>query len=96
MKTLTTQLPADVKIIPGHGAISGLRDVRDYLKMLEDTMAAVQESLNNGKTLEQMKREKVLSPWQNWSGSLITSDIFLETVYNSLTGRRNNKLVKHN
>jgi len=39
------QLPADVKVIPGHGALSNLDDVRTYVLMLKDTTAAVQKAV---------------------------------------------------
>jgi len=35
------QLPADVKVIPGHGALSTLDDVREFVKMLKETSAVV-------------------------------------------------------
>lgn len=90
------ELPADVKVIPGHGALSNLDDVRAYVKMLKETTAAVQQALDQGKALDQMKSEKVLAPWQQFSGGFIDSDAFLETLYNSLTGRKNGKFLKHN
>jgi len=31
------KLPADVKVIPGHGAVANVDDVRAYVKMLKDT-----------------------------------------------------------
>jgi cyclase len=96
MEKVIPQLPADVKVIPGHGALSNLDDVRAYLKMLKETTAAVQQALDQGKSLEQMKQEKVLAPWQKFSGDFINTDAFLETLYNSLTGRKNNKFLKHN
>ncbi len=39
------QLPADVKIIPGHGALSNADDVRVYIKMLKETSAAVDAAI---------------------------------------------------
>ncbi len=90
------QLPPDVKVIPGHGDLSNLDDVRAYVKMLKETSAAVQQALKKGKTLDQMKKEKLLEPWSKFSGSFINSDAFLETLYNSLTGRKNGKILKHN
>ncbi len=89
-------LPADVKIIPGHGPISSLNDVRAYLTMLKDTRAVVQKALNEGKTLDQMKQAKLLDPWNKYSGDFISQDAFLETLYNSLTGQKNGKFIKHN
>lgn len=90
------KLPADVKVIPGHGAISNLDDVRAYVTMLKETFAVVQKGVKQGKTLDQLKQEKVLDPWKKWNGDYVTSDIFIETIYNDLTGRKTEKLIKHN
>ncbi|GAC1633868.1 MAG: MBL fold metallo-hydrolase [Candidatus Acidiferrum sp.] len=89
------QLPADVKVIPGHGALSNLDDVRAYIKMLKDTTAAVQKAINAHKTVEQMKQEKVLAPSAKFSGDFVNQDTFIETLYNSLTGHPG-QFVKHN
>ena len=35
MDKATTMLPADFKVIPGHGDLSNLDDVRNFVKMLE-------------------------------------------------------------
>lgn len=90
------KLPPDVKIIPGHGPVSSLDDVRAYVKMLKETRAAVQQALGKNMTLAEMKEKKILDPWKKYSGDFISEDVFLETVYNSLTGQRNGKFVKHN
>jgi cyclase len=89
-------LPADVKVIPGHGPISNLDDVRAYVKMLKDTKAVVEKALAQGKTLDQMKQEKILDPWQKYSGDFIKTDAFIETLYNSLTNKKNAGFMKHN
>jgi len=90
------QLPADVKVIPGHGALSTLTDVRDFVKMLKDTRAAVEKEVKAGKTLQQMQQAKVLAPWQKYSGPFVSTDLFIETLYNELTGTKTAGLVKHN
>jgi len=64
MEDVIPKLPADVKVIPGHGNISNLDDVRTYVKMLIDTRAAVEKGVQQKKTLDQLKQEKVLAPWQ--------------------------------
>jgi glyoxylase-like metal-dependent hydrolase (beta-lactamase superfamily II) len=96
MDEVVPKLPPDVKVIPGHGAISTLDEVRDYVKMLKETRAAVEKGVKAGKTLDQLKQEKVLEPWKKWSGDYISSDIFVETLYNDLTGRKDGKFIKHN
>ena len=91
------QLPPDVKVIPGHGQLSNPGEVREYVKMLKETTAAVENALNAGKSLDQMKKDKVLAPWEkHYSSKFMTSDLFIETLYNSLTNRKNAPFVKHN
>jgi glyoxylase-like metal-dependent hydrolase (beta-lactamase superfamily II) len=95
MEKATAQLPADVKVIPGHGAISNLDDVRAFTKMLKETSAVVQKAMDDHKTLDQMKQEKILAPWAKWKGDFVNEDGFIETLYNSLTGHKG-EFVKHN
>ena len=95
MEKATAQLPADVKVIPGHGALSNLDDVRAFTKMLKETSEAVEKALKAHKTLEQMKQEKILEPWKKWSGDFVNADAFIETLYNSETGTKG-EFVKHN
>ena len=38
---MIAQVPSDAKIIPGHGPVSHLDDVRAYLTMLKGTREAV-------------------------------------------------------
>ena len=96
VEKVIAQLPADVKVIPGHGPVSTLGDVRAYLAMLKETRAAVQKALIGGKSLDQMKQAKLLSPWKKYSGDFVSEDAFLETLYNSLTGQKTGKFIKHN
>jgi cyclase len=98
MEKATAQLPADVKVIPGHGVISNLDDVRAFTKMLKETSAVVQKAINDHKTLDQMKQEKILEPWrEKWAPekAFINADAFIETLYNSLSGHKG-EFVKHN
>jgi glyoxylase-like metal-dependent hydrolase (beta-lactamase superfamily II) len=95
MEKVSAQLPPDVKVIPGHGALSNLDDVREFTKMLKETSAAVQKAIDQHKTLEQMKQEKILAPWPKWSTGFLDADKFIETLYNSLTGSKG-EFLKHN
>jgi glyoxylase-like metal-dependent hydrolase (beta-lactamase superfamily II) len=96
IETAIAQLPADVKVIPGHGALATLADVREYVSLLKETRAVVEKGVQAGKTLEQLKQEKVLAPWQKYSGAFVTTDLFIETLYHELTGTKAAGLVKHN
>jgi cyclase len=79
--------PADAKIVPGHGEVASVEDLGTYLKMLQDTTAAVQKALKSGKSLEQMKKEKVLRAWSERyspAKAFVDTDAFTETLFNSL------------
>jgi glyoxylase-like metal-dependent hydrolase (beta-lactamase superfamily II) len=95
MEKAMALLPADVKVIPGHGAVSNLDDVRSFVKMLKETSEVVQKGIDAKQTVEQMKQAKILEPWSKFSGGFINSDAFIETLYNSLTGHKG-EFVKHN
>jgi glyoxylase-like metal-dependent hydrolase (beta-lactamase superfamily II) len=95
MEKATALLPADVKVIPGHGALSNLDDVRAFTKMLKETSAVVEQALQAHKTLDRMKQEKILEPWQKFSGQFVNTDAFIETLYNSLTGTKG-EFLRHN
>jgi cyclase len=91
------ELPADVKIIPGHGEVSNVAEVREYVKMLKDTSAVIDRAIKAGKTPAQMKKEKLLAAWSaTYSNDFIDTDAFIDTLYNSLTHQRYTKYLKHN
>jgi glyoxylase-like metal-dependent hydrolase (beta-lactamase superfamily II) len=81
-------VPADARIIPGHGEPATVPDLRAYVKMLQDTRAAVAKAIKAGKTLAQMKQEHVLGAWSAQYSSpkaFIDADAFTDTLFNSLT-----------
>lgn len=80
------QLPADVKIIPGHGPVATRADLESYLAMLKETVAVVQKGIAEGKTLEQLKSAKVLAKWDKLSWAFITTDKYVEQLYTGLKG----------
>src|SRR5262249_31524049 len=79
------ETPDDVKFIPGHGPLGNKDDLRKFIAMLKETSAAVQAGIKKGKTLDQLKQEKVLAKWDSWGQSFIKTDMFIEILYDSLT-----------
>lgn len=80
---IVRMLPPDVKIVPGHGPLSNLGEVKRFRTLLSDTLEAVRKALVQGKTLQQMKDEKILQPWKNESG-FFTADVYLDMLYNDV------------
>lgn len=79
-KVLNT-VPDDVKIIPGHGALSDKAGLRKFLDTLKATQAAVAKGIAAGKTAEQLKSEKVLAEWDSWGQGFIKTDMWIDTLY---------------
>lgn len=74
-------VPADAKIIPGHGPLATVADLRKYSAMLKETSSLVRAAKQSGKTVEQVKSDKPLKAYDSWSWQFINSDIFVETLY---------------
>jgi glyoxylase-like metal-dependent hydrolase (beta-lactamase superfamily II) len=92
------QLPPDVKIIPGHGDLSNLQELREFQQMLKETTAKIAAGVKQGKSVEQLKQEKVLAGYEKWSPAkaFINTDKWIETVYNDLKNVKPNEFVRHN
>ena len=54
-------------------------------------------AIHAGQTLDQMKQAKLLAAWSaKYSNDFVTTDTFIETLYNSLTHQQHTPFVKHN
>ncbi len=76
--------PAGVKIIPGHGPLSTLEDLRAYHSMLVETTGLIRERLLAGRTLEEAKAEGLPEKWKEWGTGFIKTEDWIELVYKSL------------
>ncbi|HZD96237.1 MAG TPA: MBL fold metallo-hydrolase [Candidatus Sulfotelmatobacter sp.] len=81
------EVPDDVKIIPGHGPLATKEDLRKFVNVLKETSAAVEAGIKKGKTLDQLKQEKVLAKWDSWGQGFIKTDVFVEILYDSLKNK---------
>ncbi len=95
VEKILSQLPADTKIIPGHGPLSGPAELRAFANMLRETTAAVEKGIKAGKSLDQLKQEKVLQPWSKWAWEFISLDRFTEILYNDLSGEKTGRWNPH-
>ena len=89
-------LAPDVKVIPGHGPLATLDDLKKFEDMLRGSVAAVAAAMKQGKSLDQMKQEKVLANYADWGKGFINADRFTEILYNDLSGKKTGTLLKHN
>ena len=85
---LVNKIPADAKLIPGHGPLSTLDDLKSYHRMLQQTTEIVRQKIGAGKTLDQIKSEGLPDEWKPWGEGFIKTDRWVETIYKSLTAKQ--------
>jgi glyoxylase-like metal-dependent hydrolase (beta-lactamase superfamily II) len=84
---LVNKIPPTAKLIPGHGPISTLDDLKSYHSMLQQTTEIVRGKIAAGKTLDQIKSEGPPDEWKPWGEGFIKTDRWVETIYQSLTAK---------
>jgi cyclase len=82
------KIPEGAKLIPGHGPLSTIDDLKSYHRMLLETTSIVRQKIAAGKTLDQIKSEGLADEWKPWGTGFIKTDVWLETVYKSLTAKK--------
>jgi cyclase len=90
---IDTAVPADKQeggtmVIPGHGRLADEADVVETRDMTTIIRDRIQDMINEGKTLEQVKAAKPTSDYDGRYGAssgFWTTDKFVEAIYKSLT-----------
>jgi len=80
-------LPKDTRLIPGHGKVTTMEDLKNYIDMVETTIGIVRKKMDAGKSLEEMKNTDVLKDWGKWGKffEFVTKDSWIEDIYLSYT-----------
>lgn len=82
---IITKIPDGAKLIPGHGPLSTIDDLKLYHRMLLETTDVVRKKLAAGKTLDQIKSEGFAEEWKSWGTGFIKPDQWIELIHASLT-----------
>jgi cyclase len=84
LDAILSSLPADIKIIPGHGPLVGIAELKAFRQMLHDSADIVRRQIKEGKTLEQIKAAGLPDRFAPWTKGFFTTPQWLELVYQSL------------
>jgi len=77
------QIPADAKLIPGHGPVSSVTDLKTYHDTLNETAMIVQDAMKKKKTLDEIKKAGLPEKYKEFGSGFIKTDAWIETVYKS-------------
>ncbi len=78
------KMGGDVKIIPGHGVLSTLPDLRRYHEMLTETIQHVRQGMRDELMLDGLKERGLDAKFASWGTGFINQDRWIEFVYHSL------------
>ena len=77
------KIPADAKIIPGHGKLANVQDLKTFHAMLVETSDLVKKGMTAGKSLADLKAAGLPEKFKDYGNGFIKSDRWIETIYNS-------------
>jgi cyclase len=86
LREIVRRVPEDAKVIPGHGPQASMGDIRRAIRILDEMRDAVAVGVKQGKTLDELTKMKLLSPWQEALGAGDDGSYYLRDFYNALTG----------
>jgi glyoxylase-like metal-dependent hydrolase (beta-lactamase superfamily II) len=91
LERLLPQIPADAKIVPGHGVVSTRADVVRGLDVMKQMKAVVEKGIRDGKTLEQLTAERVFDPFRSsfpeWASADKSLDSWLKGYFREISSR---------
>ena len=82
------KVPADAKIIPGHGKLGTVEDLKNFHAMLVETTDLVKQGIVAGKTLADLKAAGLPDKFKDFGTGFIKPDRWIETIYNSTTKKQ--------
>lgn len=80
------EVAPDTKIIPGHGSLASVDDLKSYHAMLLETTGLIKKAIAAGKSLDEIKADGLPEKWDSWGTGFINEERWIETVYKSSTG----------
>ncbi len=81
---LVDELPADVRIIPGHGPVTSLEELRTYGRMLDASIALARAAHAAGTPVDAFVAAGMPEEWRGWAWSFISEERWLSIVHESV------------
>jgi glyoxylase-like metal-dependent hydrolase (beta-lactamase superfamily II) len=88
VEAVIAKIPADAKIIPGHGPLASIADLKSFHQMLVETTGIVRERMKAGKSLDQIKAEGLPEKWNSWGMGFIKTPAWIQIVYQGLANQK--------
>jgi glyoxylase-like metal-dependent hydrolase (beta-lactamase superfamily II) len=77
------KIPADAKVIPGHGKLGTVEDLKSFHAMLVETTDVVKQGITAGKSLADLKAAGLPEKFKSFGTGFINTDTWITTIFNS-------------
>ncbi len=94
VKSLIDRLPADVRLIPGHGKLGSRADLETFHDMLVETTAIIRRAVDAGKSIQEARAAGLPAKWDSWGKAFISTERWIDIVWISLTQNRKDTAAK--
>lgn len=81
LEWVIANMPATAQVIPGHGPLSTMDDVKALHEMIVATGDYVKRLIKEKKTLDQIKAAGIPAEFKSFDWQFVTGDKWLETLY---------------
>lgn len=80
---MIAKFPADAKLIPGHGPLATMDDLKAYHQLLVESTTLIQNAMKAGKSVEEIKKTGLPEKFKEAGGGFIKTDLWIDIVYQS-------------
>ena len=81
------KVPEGAKLIPGHGPLSTVKELREFHEMLVETSGIVENAIAAGKSLDEVKAAGLPDKWKSWSAPTVNTARWIEMLYRGLKAK---------
>ena len=81
VRWILDNFPQDAIVVGGHGPVYSMNQLRTWLADLEETVEIISAVKSSGMSVEQMKENRILAPWESFGKFFTTVDRWIDTVY---------------
>lgn len=84
IKSIANTFPNDIKIIPGHGDLTDMNGLHDFIAMIDFSIKLVELAIVQGLTLEEVIEQGIGEKYKSLTWNFIPEKRWLTTLYTDL------------
>jgi glyoxylase-like metal-dependent hydrolase (beta-lactamase superfamily II) len=84
---LIDQLPADARLITGHGRDYSMDDLKEHHRMTVATIELIRKGIAEGKDAPTMVEQAILKDWAKWDSPEVSSELWITQAFQCLSGQ---------